>query len=121
VALSACETGRSFSAWDSIHNYSGLDGAFLAKGARATLSTLWKIDDLAALLFMYRFYERLASQDTVANAYHSAINYVRTNGFEDAPPKDLLVDGTDQYRARDLSHPYYWAAFKLSGWTWGAR
>jgi CHAT domain-containing protein len=96
VVLSACQTGlgdvkRS-------EGTVGLQRAFLAKGARSVLVSLWNVDDQATALLMRRFYTHWRSDADgpgKAEALRRAQQDVRsTAGFE---------------------HPRYWAGFQLVG------
>ena len=54
VVLSACDTGlNKLTHGDELF---GLTRAFLAAGVRSLLVTLWPVPDIAARLFMERFY-----------------------------------------------------------------
>jgi tetratricopeptide (TPR) repeat protein len=96
IVLSACETGLG-----SIKRGEGtlgLQRAFLAKGARTVLVSLWSVDDDATRLLMEKFYTHwLDDRDDPGKteALHRAQADVRaTAGFE---------------------HPRFWAAFQLVG------
>jgi tetratricopeptide (TPR) repeat protein len=73
-----------------------LSTAFLAAGARSTVTTLWKVPDEATADFMGRFYSHLAKGESKA----AALRNVKLN---------FLHSGTT------LADPKYWAAFVLSG------
>ena len=96
VVLSACQTGLGDlkKAEGSI----GLQRAFLAKGARSVLVSLWNVDDRATRLLMEKFYGYWldpVKPRSKAEALQLAQNDVRnTKGFFD---------------------PKYWAAFQLVG------
>ena len=96
VVLSACQTGlgNMKKAEGSI----GLQRAFLAKGARSVLVSLWNVDDRATRLLMEKFYGYWLDPikpRSKAEALQLAQNDVRnTKGFAD---------------------PKYWAAFQLVG------
>jgi CHAT domain-containing protein len=95
VVLSACQTGLG-DVRDA-EGTVGLQRAFLAKGARSVLVSLWSVDDEATRLLMQRFYAhwRAGAEISKAEALRRAQNDVRgTAGFE---------------------HPRYWAAFQLVG------
>jgi CHAT domain-containing protein len=76
----------------------GLQRAFLAKGARSVLVSLWSVDDAATRLLMERFY---------------------THWLDDAdhPSKaDALRRAqTDLRRTAGYNDPRFWAAFQLVG------
>jgi len=94
VVLSACDTavGR-LQGEEGIAN---LSRAFLLAGARTVVSTLWSIDDVAALYLMKRFYLHLGQRMAISDALTVA-------------KRDLLRTYGQQ------ALPYYWASFKLEG------
>jgi CHAT domain-containing protein len=92
VVLSACQTALGkVSAGDEI---SGLTRALLYAGTPGVISTLWNIDDNAAVELMHHFYRRLLSGDSAADALRDA-----------------------QLRLLHGNHPDpgQWAAFTLNG------
>ncbi len=90
VTLSACETALgNISSGDDIV---GLTRAFLYAGARSIVSSLWKVDDKATSLLMKSYYELQKNNDK-RTALRKAQLKVR----------------------RKFSHPFYWAAFELTG------
>jgi len=132
VVLSSCESGLSFTKRRTVQNYTGIDGAFLARGARASLSTLWELHDLAAFLFMTAFYTALDEGLTVDHAYRRAVDFLRYREYREPVPKFLkslqrlhpewrqgVTELEEDFGA--LSEPFFWGAFKCSGWTWGSR
>lgn len=91
VCLSACETGMV-----SQRNKSepeGLVRSFLARGAARVIASSWPLDDQAAELFAYHFYEALAEGGDVSQSVASSRAFVRAK-FE---------------------HPYYWGPFTVFG------
>ena len=95
VVLSACQTQvGELSAGDEVV---GLTRAFLY-GAPTVVSSLWSVDDEATGALMARFYEHLLTGKGKAGALQSAQAGVRTD------PEHP-----------EWAHPYYWAAFVLSG------
>ncbi len=90
VVLSACETGLGqLSTGDELV---GLQRAFLYAGTPAVVTTLWKVDDRASYLLMRAFYERLATEDAT-----------------------LALRDAQRATMPDYPHPFYWAAFGLTG------
>lgn len=90
VTLSACETGLGrISNGDELV---GLARGFLYAGSRAIVASLWSVDDEATSSLMSEFYARL----TTTNA------------------REALREAQRETRKR-YSHPFYWAAFQLTG------
>jgi tetratricopeptide (TPR) repeat protein len=94
VTLSACdtETGRLLRG-EGVLSFSR---AFLAAGARATVTTLWRVEDRATADFMLIFYRHLAAGEGKADALRAAkLSFLRQGG--------------------ERAQPLYWAAFVLNG------
>jgi len=92
VVLSACQTGRG--RLENAEGVFGLPRMFFYAGARATISSLWKINDKSTSEIMPEFYRRLAAGETKVRA--------------------LRLAKLDMLKSR-FSHPFYWAAFVLNG------
>lgn len=90
VTLSACETGLGKIA--NGDDVVGLTRGFLYAGASSIVASLWKVDDRATSYLMTRFYDNLENTDK-----------------REALRKAQLAT-RQQY-----AHPYYWAAFQLTG------
>jgi tetratricopeptide (TPR) repeat protein len=91
VALSACQTQLGeLSRGDEIV---GLNRAFLYAGTPSVIATLWSVQDDSTALLMERFYTHLRSGIAKAQALRQAQIEVRA----------------------EYPHPYYWAAFVLTG------
>lgn len=93
VVLSACETalGRLHQSEGTL----GLQRAFLARGARSVLVSLWRVDDKATRLLMDRFYAYWFDEHkTKAEALRRAQQDVRDAGY---------------------TAPRFWSAFQLVG------
>jgi tetratricopeptide (TPR) repeat protein len=86
VTLSTCDTGSGMP----------LSTAFLAAGARSTVTTLWRVPDGPTADFMGRFYAGLAKGESKAAALRNA-------------KLSFLHSGTT------LADPKYWAGFVLYG------
>ncbi|BCS98942.1 hypothetical protein DSLASN_45740 [Desulfoluna limicola] len=91
VTLSACETalGKIANGDDVV----GFTRGFLYAGTQSIVSTLWKVDDQATSKLIQKFYRELEKTDK-RQALRNAQRYVKNN----------IND-----------HPYYWAAFQLTG------
>ena len=96
VILSACQTDTGeITKGDDVFN---LTNAFLDpsyRGVSSIVTTLWKIDDAASSQLIEQFYKNLAQGISKAEALQQA---------------QLTI-----LNQADYSHPYYWAAFLLTG------
>jgi CHAT domain-containing protein len=94
VVLSACET--QVGPIQGEEGVSALSTAFLLAGARTVVSTLWPIDDQAALLLMQAFYRHLGRGE---------------------PPADSMATAKRELLAKygSKSSPVYWAGFVVQG------
>ena len=92
VTLSACETNLGEVAPGE--NVLSMGAAFLAAGARSTVSSLWQVDDRATTYLMADFYKRLAAGEDRVAALSGA--------------QQSMLEG-------EYAHPFYWAAFVLTG------
>ncbi len=94
VTLSACDTeGGKMVRGEGIQSFSR---AFLAAGAGATVTTLWRVADGPTADFMRLFYAQLAHGAAKAEALRSAkLSFLRSGS--------------------ELAQPRYWAAFVLNG------
>lgn len=90
VTLSACETGLGKIA--SGDDVVGLTRGFLYAGASTIVASLWQVDDQATAFLMMRFYEHLKRADK----------------------RDALRLAQQETR-RKYPHPFFWAAFQLTG------
>jgi len=96
VVLSACESGAVLPE-KLPEEYLSLATGFLAAGARAVVSSLWRVDDRASALLMERFY----------------INWLN----EGLPLHRALQLAQAWLRQRGpFASPAYWGAFQLAGW-----
>ncbi len=93
VTLSACETGRSRLAGGE--ELIGLGRGFLYAGARALITSMWRIHDDVTPSLMKSLYQALASGSSKAAALQAA----QCEGIHNHP----------------YLHPAYWGAFQLIG------
>jgi CHAT domain-containing protein len=91
AVLAACagSAGRA----NGLADTNSLVHAFLAAGVPSVISSHWNVDSASTARLMISFYQHLTRKETVAQAMGSA-------------RMDLL---------RTKPHPYFWAAFSLSG------
>ena len=74
VVLSSCDSGRGTVKADGIQ---GMARAFILAGAQSVLTTLWKVPDESASVFMQFFYQYLLDGLKSSLALHKAILSVR--------------------------------------------
>ncbi|MBV9505850.1 MAG: CHAT domain-containing protein, partial [Acidobacteriia bacterium] len=97
VVLSACDT--AVGPVEGQEGIANLSKAFLLAGARTVISTLWSLDDDAALYLMRKFYTQLAQGHDAADALAGAKrNILKTFGHA------KIV-------------PYYWAGYTVEGFV----
>ena len=95
AVISGCESGLGeIKSGEGVY---GLKRAISVAGAKSSLLSLWKVNDLATAEFMEIYYQKLKNGEGKAEALHNTQKEFRNSDIEG-------------YR-----HPYYWAAFQLSG------
>lgn len=90
ITLSACETALSKVA--SGDDVMGFTRGFLYAGSRSIVSSLWKVDDLATRDLMVDFYEKVTRME------------------KDEALRQAQIKVKEKY-----PHPFFWAAFQLTG------
>ncbi|TMM58756.1 CHAT domain-containing protein [Maribacter algarum] len=96
VTLSACQTG--IGKLQKGQGMMSLSKGFYYAGAKSLVNTLWKINDKSTVKLMEYFYEGLSKGHSKSEALRKAkLKYLETT--------------EDEF----LKHPYYWAAFVVSG------
>jgi CHAT domain-containing protein/tetratricopeptide (TPR) repeat protein len=119
VVLSACETGVG--GLGNGEEILGLGYQFQLSGARAVMSSLWKVSDQGTQVLMSAFYDALGQGMTKAEALQAAQKALITGDFSAVGGLrgefDLVSNQTRQILPAEgsISHPYYWAPFILIG------
>ncbi len=120
VVLSACETGLG-GKFGNGEEVLGLGYQFQNRGAKATIASLWSVDDGGTQALMNAFYTVLKQgNSTKAAALQKAqIAMIQqgTSGTGQRGDSFKLpsIDGSKPAISHDPSHPYYWAPFILIG------
>ncbi|MDJ0775011.1 MAG: CHAT domain-containing protein, partial [Mastigocoleus sp. MO_167.B18] len=139
VSLSACETAITGN--QTIDDeYVGLVSAFLSQGVTNVLSTLWTVESVSSALFMIEFYRQPDWNITPAVAlkrtqiwlrnvtYKELVNWYKQRA-EEISKKDVtcaedlldeaeIIEGDHTKINKTVppyAHPYYWAAFIITG------
>lgn len=120
LVLSACRTALGDEEAEL-----GFAGVAAQAGVKSTLASLWYVSDEGTLGLMANFYEELQTAPIKAEALRRAQlamlsgqvqlkdgQLITPNGVISLPP-ELAKSGH-----RQLTHPYYWAAFTLIGNPW---
>ncbi|MBV6624677.1 MAG: tetratricopeptide repeat protein [Rivularia sp. (in: Bacteria)] len=132
--LSACEA--AIDKKNITTEYAGLSSGLLSQGVSNVVNSLWRVESTANALVMIEFYRRLQAGNTPINALKSAVEWLREltageltkwyeNLLDQLPPEGLRMKAqlaTQLYRTSQMeadtklyNHPYYWAAFVISG------
>ncbi len=122
LVLSACAT-----ALGDREAELGFGGLAVQTGVKTAVASLWYVSDAATTALMTGFYKDLRTARIKADALRQAqlamatgkvfLQNGRLQGIETGegialPPASLAI------RDRQLSHPYYWAAFTMIGSPW---
>jgi len=131
VCLAACETAVTGDQTITTE-YVGLVSAFLKAQVGCVVSTLWRVESAASAILVVQFYRELHQGQSPPLALKAAQTFLRTATRADlvqwldwAIPKlprslSLILESereliTIMTIEQPYSHPYYWAAFTLSG------
>lgn len=134
VCLAACETAVTGDQTIT-DEYVGLVSAFLKAGTTYIISTLWTVESAASALLIAEFYQQLPVEQSPAAALKAAQTWLKTATrdkliewldaailklSQQRSLRLLLEDRRDWLHRLDSNdppfcHPYYWAAFTISG------
>jgi len=104
VVLSACETGLGNI--KETEGTLGLQRAFLARGARSVLVSLWKVDTAATDALVREFYDEWLDQRAPRS---------KAEALRGAQEKLWKEWATGRQRTDEPLNPYWWAGFQLVG------
>jgi tetratricopeptide (TPR) repeat protein len=136
VSLASCETAITGSQTITTE-YVGIVSAFLSHRIPYVLSTLWTIESSASAMFILQFYQRLHQGVSIPQAFQQSQTWFRTvtvetliHNYETLLQNlsdncdrqlhafletEIKVLGTMEPDRCPYAHPYYWAAFILTG------
>jgi CHAT domain-containing protein/HEAT repeat protein len=128
ATLSACCTGV-VDAFQPTDECLGIATGFLLAGAKAVVSSLWKVNSIATAFLLDEFYRQLDQTSDKAVALQNAQNWLRTRNADELRQRanewDLsTLESTEVFRlnralkrlqGRPFENPYFWAAFILTG------
>ncbi len=118
VVLSACETGLGeVRQGEGVY---GLRRALVLAGAETQVMSLWKVSDAATAALMGEFYRRLGRGESRMAALRAARlgllrGEIRPRSEETRRAIGLSPGKPTTKRPAKWQHPYYWAAFVISG------
>ncbi len=119
LVLSACRT-----ALGNPQAELGFAGLAVESGAKATVASLWSVDDGGTLAWMTQFYQQLKATPIKAEALRQTqIAMIKQQvSLKNNPAirgsSSLPASVAANLDSRELSHPYYWAGFMLIGNPW---
>ncbi|MBD2018748.1 CHAT domain-containing protein, partial [Leptolyngbya sp. FACHB-36] len=119
LVLSACRT-----ALGDVQAELGFAGLAYQLGVRSILASLWAVDDEGTLALMSEFYPRLKQAPIKADALRQAQlamirKQVRIEQGELVTSTGRIPLPSDLAQSsKDMSYPFYWAAFTLVGNPW---
>ncbi|MBD2001426.1 tetratricopeptide repeat protein [Leptolyngbya sp. FACHB-541] len=114
VVLSACETGvdNTFGDGEEILGFGYL---MQTAGARASMASLWAVDDGGTQILMTEFYDALLRGNLGKAAALQQAQIALISMGEDGNRGGFELAEAIGLDPNDLSHPHYWAPFILIG------
>lgn len=126
LVLSACKTAIGDE--DAELGFAGLA---LQSGAKSALASLWYVSDAGTLALMTEFYQQLKvskpndppiiKASAMRQAQIAAIEgkvTIENGQLRSSRGETLLPLSIPQLDTKNLSHPFYWAAFSIIGSPW---
>jgi CHAT domain-containing protein/uncharacterized protein HemY len=117
VVLSACETAIGGKLGNGIEIL-GFGYQMQRIGSRASISSLWTIDDGGTQGFMNTFYRQIKQGKTIAAAIQTTQRAFINKEITPTAIASIRASGKRHISGGipdDLTHPYYWAPFLLIG------
>ncbi|MFE1750502.1 CHAT domain-containing protein [Streptomyces anandii] len=126
VVLNACRTGMHEGTGRTVQTLRSLESAFLARGAKAVVSTLWEITDLQGVVFSAVLHAYLGAGVDPHTAFTDTTRYLRAGqwqwGIQGGPLlsaesaiDSVLPDWRSRLDQQAVENPLFWAAFKITG------
>lgn len=123
VVLSACETGMG--KLERGEGVFGLRRSFILAGSKTLIMSLWKVNDLATMIMMDKFYQNLLSEGMGRlSSLRNAQKYLKNITIEKIkylfPEYYAIISEHFKEISEDYkpySHPYFWGGFILQGET----
>lgn len=126
LVLSACRTALGDKEAEL-----GFAGLALQSGAKSALASLWYVSDAGTLALMAEFYQQLkiggskdvpiikseALRQAQIGAIEGKVN-IENGQLRSSRGDILLPPDIPKLDTKNLSHPYYWAAFSIIGSPW---
>lgn len=126
LVLSACRTAIGDKEAEL-----GFAGLALQSGAKSALASLWYVSDAGTLALMTEFYQQLKvskpkdppiiKAEAMRQAQIAAIQgkvTIENGQLRSSRGETFLPLSIGQIDSKNLSHPYYWAAFSIIGSPW---
>ncbi|MCC3514440.1 MAG: CHAT domain-containing protein [Microcoleus sp. PH2017_40_RAT_O_B] len=127
LVLSACRTASGDKEAEL-----GFGGLALQSGAKSALASLWYVSDAGTLALMTEFYQQLKisskpqdppiiKAEALRQAQIAAIKgkvTIENGQLRSSRGETPLPPSIPKLESKNLSHPYYWAAFSTIGSPW---